>query len=872
MLASNEPYNGMMLCVTALSLACLAPLARQATGADTNELLQSDDSAASWDRRARVAERAGDVDGALLAWLEALVREDTPARRAEAGRIAEPFERLLATMRLPVPEGDSWEPVLHCSQDGAHVACSASDVLVFEAATGRVVARLSDALARSAPGGDPFTRHPDGTWTHRLEFDPSEPRLAALYPDELLILDYEHGLAHRIDLPLDAYARAVAWRPDGARVAVALHMKGVGDGPGVETVREWDIGTQQWCAGEWILPGEPYGLVYSPDGVHLVAYGFGLHLLRRGAGGSPSSTSVPRLEREGFRAERFIRACAFHPTEPLLAFVAGEYGIATWHLAEGRYVGPLYGMYVTGREELAYDRTGTRLVLGNRLGVRSYDARTGAPLAPPSREDGLEDEWREKYAQSPLSLALDGARFAMAGIADTVRLFDDRSGEPLTPCIRHGAQVVALDMGPGGLLVTASANGVVRTWRLGHEVTASLPPRTACSLEMLSDERHALVAELWTELLIFDRAGRSRSLCIAGELDRTGLLGLSGDGRRVAATFSEGRRRHMVRVIDVATGADVGPPLSLGFAWYWGDAGVPPLDHGGERILVRTLGEAFEYEVASGRCLAARGDDEEWYDTAEEDDWGLILARGSNLLARADAEGNVFVTDTELRRTVRIVGADDDSDFAALGAGWFVEASGSTLRAFDSERGALLFTHECQGEVAPLPRYLVYDQLVVGVKRVTWHVVDLDAVPCDGDLRHVVLARDSLCRLEESPDDPRSRRAIGNIVARARRLFLRPNLAPYELRAEHGGWAFAHLDRLDGAQWTPLVSRRLDPTSLDVRGGYGRLRSDLRQVTSAVNVEGGVDVRVLDFARPGDVSLAGDPLALLGAWRRRLGR
>jgi hypothetical protein len=47
---------------------------------------------------------------------------------------------------------------------------------------------------------------------------------------------------------------------------------------------------------------------------------------------------------------------------------------------------------------------------------------------------------------------------------------------------------------------------------------------------------------------------------------------------------------------------------------------------------------------------------------------------------------------------------------------------------------------------------------------------------------------------------------------------------------------------------------------------------DLRQVMHVVNVDGGVDVRFYDFARPGDVSLAGDPRALLDAWRRRLGR
>lgn len=89
---------GFSLVGAALPLARLAPWVRQSS---TN----AHDSASARGRRARAAEWARDVDGALLEWLGALVHESSPARRAEAGCIAEPFEWLLAAARLPVPDG-----------------------------------------------------------------------------------------------------------------------------------------------------------------------------------------------------------------------------------------------------------------------------------------------------------------------------------------------------------------------------------------------------------------------------------------------------------------------------------------------------------------------------------------------------------------------------------------------------------------------------------------------------------------------------------------------------------------------------------------------------------------------------------------------
>jgi WD40 repeat protein len=90
--------------------------------------------------------------------------------------------------------------------------------------------------------------------------------------------------------------------------------------------------------------------------------------------------------------------------------------------------------------------------------ARVWDARTGKPLTEPLTHQG------EVVAAA---FSPDGARVVTASTDGTARVWDAHTGKPLTEPLAHQGEVVAAAFSPDGTrVVTASGDKTARVWEL----------------------------------------------------------------------------------------------------------------------------------------------------------------------------------------------------------------------------------------------------------------------------------------------------------------------------------------------------------------------------------------------------------------------
>jgi Flp pilus assembly protein TadD len=129
--------------------------------------------------------------------------------------------------------------------------------------------------------------------------------------------------------------------------------------------------------------------------------------------------------------------------------------VTVWDAASGdRLVGPLRHAEWC---KASFDRDGGRILTASGDGTaRLWDARTGAPLTPPLEHRG---------PVSTASLSPDG-RFVVTA-SDTARVWDAATGEAVTPGYRHeGAVSGAVFLSDRRIATASSADGIVRVWNL----------------------------------------------------------------------------------------------------------------------------------------------------------------------------------------------------------------------------------------------------------------------------------------------------------------------------------------------------------------------------------------------------------------------
>ncbi|MCL4177359.1 MAG: protein kinase [Verrucomicrobia bacterium] len=105
--------------------------------------------------------------------------------------------------------------------------------------------------------------------------------------------------------------------------------------------------------------------------------------------------------------------------------------------------------------------------------VRLWDAETGLPMGMPLAHDRAAIQHPELFSRGQKCLQAcfspDGAKVATASVDGTARVWDGRTGEPLTPPLRHEDWVTAVGFNrEGSLIATGSRDGRVRRWNVAN--------------------------------------------------------------------------------------------------------------------------------------------------------------------------------------------------------------------------------------------------------------------------------------------------------------------------------------------------------------------------------------------------------------------
>ncbi len=312
--------------------------------------------------------------------------------------------------------------------------------------------------------------------------------------------------------------------------------------------------------------------------------GDGSRLLTVDVAGVVRVWTLPEARKEA-TAEDEVRCTAFAPDGARFASGGrdGTVGVAetAWDAPPGLAIA-----HPGGVTAIAFDRDGSRIATGGEDGsVHVWNARDGSALGATIEHAG---------PIVAVGFSRDGSSVLAAG-GTSARLYDARTGERLTaggPQDEEGLDAAALSP-DGSRIATGGMDGVARVWdaRTGEPVTpplahtggpkyANFPQRVSC-VAFSPDGRLLATSSGDGATHVWDAAtGAPAAPSLAGgDL----AAAFSPDGRWIATSGSSG----VVRVFDARTGTAITPPferpiaLSLAFAppgvrlWCAGLDGAP---------------------------------------------------------------------------------------------------------------------------------------------------------------------------------------------------------------------------------------------------------------------------------------------------------
>jgi len=187
--------------------------------------------------------------------------------------------------------------------------------------------------------------------------------------------------------------------------------------------------------------------------------------------------------------------------------------------------------------------------------ARVWDARTGEAITPPLRHGHI--VW--KAAFSP-----DGRQIVTASHDKTARIWDARTGEPLIPPLVHDGQVQDASFNPDGrLVVTACTDKTARLWDAATGQQHTAPLRHASwlySAAFSPDGRRVVTTSDDGTAQVWDTAtGQPVAPSLRhGAAVRSAAF--SPDGRQVVTASDD----HTAQLWDAATSQSVGPALEHG--------------------------------------------------------------------------------------------------------------------------------------------------------------------------------------------------------------------------------------------------------------------------------------------------------------------
>ncbi len=279
-----------------------------------------------------------------------------------------------------------------------------------------------------------------------VAYDPSGERiLVAAEGRPAQIRDLDGGAAVDLEGPTQETVLA-RFSPDGGRV-VTVSGEGAGFGPHVMTI--WDAAAGRRAARAE-LPLKPTAASFSPDGRRLLLttdQALDLWTIEDGDLESPDAT---------FRHDYKVNSAEFSPDGTKVLTASNDRTARIWSLALGgqetvtvertlRHRGPV--------RFAGFDETGAKVVTVSGSKARLWDVRTGAPLSEPLQHG------------SPVRFArfLESDRLLTLSEADEARVWSFLGGYQPT-VLRHGFYVYSADFDANGVLATASWDGKTRLW------------------------------------------------------------------------------------------------------------------------------------------------------------------------------------------------------------------------------------------------------------------------------------------------------------------------------------------------------------------------------------------------------------------------
>jgi WD40 repeat protein/serine/threonine protein kinase len=207
-------------------------------------------------------------------------------------------------------------------------------------------------------------------------------------------------------------------------------------------------------------------------------------------------------------------------------------------------------------EHVAFSPDGRRIVTASRdHTARVWEVRTGEAVTPPLRHGHL--VW--KAAFSP-----DGRRVVTASHDRTARVWDASSGRAVTPALPHDSAVVDASFSPDGRrVVTASTDGTARLWDAVTGRPRTPPLKHASWLYSVSfspDGRHVVTASNDHTAQVWDAATGQPTAPPLRHGAAVTSAAFSPDGRQVLTASDD----HTARLWDAATSRPAGPPLEHG--------------------------------------------------------------------------------------------------------------------------------------------------------------------------------------------------------------------------------------------------------------------------------------------------------------------